>query len=247
MLFGALRRLGAVQNPILPIYREREVRFIIRQAGSALLVVPSTWKGFDYEAMAHAVAEGTDTEVLVSDRSLPDGDPATLPPAARRHRRRPGRRARPRPVPLLHVGHDGRPQGCAATATGRSCPRRSACPRASASPRTTASPSCSRSPTSAAASTSTPRWRTASPSCSTRRSTPAPPSTCCDERTSPMAARARSFHHGLPRRPSEDLPEGEPLFPHVRGFPGGGAPKPPQLHYELKDELAASASCRATA
>ncbi|HEX8804166.1 MAG TPA: AMP-binding protein, partial [Acidimicrobiales bacterium] len=25
VLFGALRRLGAVQNPILPIYREREV------------------------------------------------------------------------------------------------------------------------------------------------------------------------------------------------------------------------------
>ncbi len=80
MLFGALRRLGAVQNPILPIYREREVGFIIRQAGSALLVVPSTWKGFDYEAMAADVTAGTDTQVLVSDRSLPDGDPATLPP-----------------------------------------------------------------------------------------------------------------------------------------------------------------------
>ena len=45
VLFGALRRLGAVQNPILPIYREREVGFIVRQAGSSLLVVPSTWKG----------------------------------------------------------------------------------------------------------------------------------------------------------------------------------------------------------
>ena len=28
VLMGALARLGAVQNPILPIYREREVRFI---------------------------------------------------------------------------------------------------------------------------------------------------------------------------------------------------------------------------
>ena len=79
VLFGALRRLGAVQNPILPIYREREVGFIIRQAGSSLLVVPSTWKGFDYEAMAADITAGTDTKVLVSDRSLPDGDPATLP------------------------------------------------------------------------------------------------------------------------------------------------------------------------
>jgi acyl-CoA synthetase (AMP-forming)/AMP-acid ligase II len=29
----------------------------------------------------------------------------------------------------------------------------------------------------------------------------------------------------------------DPLFPHVRAFPGGGAPKPPQLHYDLKNEL----------
>jgi len=28
-----------------------------------------------------------------------------------------------------------------------------------------------------------------------------------------------------------------PLFPHVRAFPGGGAPKPPQLHYDVKSEL----------
>jgi non-ribosomal peptide synthetase component E (peptide arylation enzyme) len=28
-----------------------------------------------------------------------------------------------------------------------------------------------------------------------------------------------------------------PLFPRVRAFPGGGAPKPPQLHYDLKNEL----------
>ena len=28
-----------------------------------------------------------------------------------------------------------------------------------------------------------------------------------------------------------------PLFPDVRAFPGGGAPKPPQLHYDLKAEI----------
>jgi acyl-CoA synthetase (AMP-forming)/AMP-acid ligase II len=28
-----------------------------------------------------------------------------------------------------------------------------------------------------------------------------------------------------------------PLFPHVRAFPGGAAPKAPQLHYEMKEEL----------
>ena len=29
----------------------------------------------------------------------------------------------------------------------------------------------------------------------------------------------------------------EKLFPKVRAFPGGGAPKPPQLHYDLKKEI----------
>ena len=31
----------------------------------------------------------------------------------------------------------------------------------------------------------------------------------------------------------------QPMFPHVRNFPGGGAPKPPQLHYDMKKEMGA--------
>ncbi len=81
VLVGALSRLGVVQNPILPIYREREVGFVTKQTGAQLLIVPAIWKGFDYEAMARAIAEGQPgLEVLVVDRELPAGDPATLPP-----------------------------------------------------------------------------------------------------------------------------------------------------------------------
>jgi cyclohexanecarboxylate-CoA ligase len=80
VLVGALSRLGATQNPIIPIYREREVGFIIRQAASALLLVPSQFRGFDFAAMAAGLAEGTSTQVLVTDQDLPEGDPATLPP-----------------------------------------------------------------------------------------------------------------------------------------------------------------------
>ena len=40
-----------------PIYRDREVGFITRQAKAKLLVVPSTWSGFDFEAMATGIAE----------------------------------------------------------------------------------------------------------------------------------------------------------------------------------------------
>ena len=80
MLVGALARLGATQNPILPIYRRREVGFVVRQARTRLLVVPGTWRGFDFGSMADDIAgEVSGLEVLVCDRALPDGDPPALP------------------------------------------------------------------------------------------------------------------------------------------------------------------------
>ena len=39
VLCGGLARLGAVQNPILPIYRENEVGFVVEQLGSEMLIV----------------------------------------------------------------------------------------------------------------------------------------------------------------------------------------------------------------
>jgi len=82
VLVAALARLGAVQNPMLPILGPREMRFITEQTGAKLLVVPSEWRGREFEAEARAIAEDLEwLEVLVVDRELPDGDPATLPPA----------------------------------------------------------------------------------------------------------------------------------------------------------------------
>jgi cyclohexanecarboxylate-CoA ligase len=79
VLTGALARLGAVQNPILPIYRHREVSFITAQSGAALLVVPGVFRGFDFAAMAAEVTSGTDCAVLVADPDHPEGDPSALP------------------------------------------------------------------------------------------------------------------------------------------------------------------------
>ncbi|MGQ0824124.1 MAG: class I adenylate-forming enzyme family protein [Actinomycetota bacterium] len=81
VLVGALSRLGAAQNPMLPIYRHKEVSFIARQTGCALLITPSTWNKFDYAALADQVAgENDGMHTLVADHWVPDGDPATLPP-----------------------------------------------------------------------------------------------------------------------------------------------------------------------
>src|SRR5919108_4761929 len=80
VLVAALSRLSALQNPILPILREREVGFIVRQARTRLIIVPSTFRDFDFEGMARAIAKDVDRlDVLIADRELPTGDPATLP------------------------------------------------------------------------------------------------------------------------------------------------------------------------
>src|SRR5581483_1480213 len=77
VLVGALARLGAVQNPVLPIYREREVGFIAEQCKPSLLIVPHVYREFDFEAMATKIVG--EERVLVADRGLPDGDPSSLP------------------------------------------------------------------------------------------------------------------------------------------------------------------------
>ena len=80
VLVGAIARLGARQNPILHIYREREVEFCVRQTGARLLVVPTEFAGFAFGEMAEGIAAKVDgVEVMTCDRELPEGDPATLP------------------------------------------------------------------------------------------------------------------------------------------------------------------------
>ena len=80
VLAGALSRLGCVQNPILPIYRQREVGFIARQSRMEAIVVPGVFRGFDFPPMIEEATAGLDVDIIVADPDLPEGDPATLPP-----------------------------------------------------------------------------------------------------------------------------------------------------------------------
>lgn len=56
VVFHAAARLGAVANPIVPIYRAHELRFILRQARSKLVVVPGRFRGFDYAQLYQELA-----------------------------------------------------------------------------------------------------------------------------------------------------------------------------------------------
>lgn len=44
-------RIGAILNPLMPIFRERELRFMLAHSEARLLVIPKEFRGFDYEAM----------------------------------------------------------------------------------------------------------------------------------------------------------------------------------------------------
>ncbi len=86
VLMLALARLGAVQNPVIHLYREREVAALVRQTEAEWLIVLGSWRGFDYEAMATKVLAQTGSAAQLLDLDdglgdgLPEGDPATLPP-----------------------------------------------------------------------------------------------------------------------------------------------------------------------
>ena len=50
VVMGALSRLGAVQNPIITMLREREVRYITNEAGTELFLHRSAFRGTDFAA-----------------------------------------------------------------------------------------------------------------------------------------------------------------------------------------------------
>ncbi|MFE5137783.1 class I adenylate-forming enzyme family protein [Streptomyces fagopyri] len=77
VLSFALARLGAVQSPVIPFYRDREVGFALRESRAEYFAVPGEWRDFDHTAMARRLgAKG----VFEAYDVLPDGDPGVLPP-----------------------------------------------------------------------------------------------------------------------------------------------------------------------
>ena len=78
---AALARLDAVQSPVLHLYREKELGFVMRHTQAEFCIVPSVWKGFDFTAMADSLAaEMSPSPGVLSLDSLPAGDPSDLGP-----------------------------------------------------------------------------------------------------------------------------------------------------------------------
>ncbi|MFP1152907.1 cyclohexanecarboxylate-CoA ligase [Mycobacterium sherrisii] len=89
VVMAALARLGAVQNPVIPLLRERELDFITGQLSTEFLVVPELWRGFSHGDLARSLASDKGFEVVTLDLAtparagalrLPDADADGLPP-----------------------------------------------------------------------------------------------------------------------------------------------------------------------
>jgi len=232
VLVGALCRLGARQNPLIPIYRHREVGFITAQSDAALLVVPTVYRGFDFEAMAHEIAaDRPGLSVLVVDRALPDGDPSVLPPAESA-----AASAADAPVRWLFYtsGTTADPKGAphsdltvtaSALAMAECLDIRADDVSALVFPFThiggigwliaSLLTGCTLLTTEAFNPTGTPEFLSAN--------------------GVTLAGSGTPFH--LAYLAAQRAAGATPIFPKVRSYPGGGAPKPPQLHHDLKAEV----------
>ena len=80
ILYLACSRIGAVLNPLMPIFREREMSFMLAQTEAKVLVVPKYFRKFDYEVMARVLQARLPTlrQIVVIDGDGPDSFDALL-------------------------------------------------------------------------------------------------------------------------------------------------------------------------
>lgn len=53
LLYIACRRIGAVLNPLQPIFRERELSFMLKHSETKVFIVPKRFRKFDHEQLAN--------------------------------------------------------------------------------------------------------------------------------------------------------------------------------------------------
>ncbi|MEN9316651.1 MAG: hypothetical protein RIS35_3044 [Pseudomonadota bacterium] len=80
LLYLACSRIGAVINPLMPIFRERELSFMLKHGEAKVFVVPKTFRNFDHEAMARSLQPSLPDlkKIVVVDGEGPDAFEALL-------------------------------------------------------------------------------------------------------------------------------------------------------------------------
>lgn len=83
-LYLACSRIGAVLNPLMHIFRERELRFMLAHSEAKVLIVPKIFRGFDHETMADSLQAdlpGLRQVVVVDGNGTNDFDALLTVPA----------------------------------------------------------------------------------------------------------------------------------------------------------------------
>lgn len=86
----ACARIGAVSNPVMPIFRQHELNFMLNFGESKVFIVPKTFRNHDYEAMAlgmlphlphlqHLIVVDGEGENSFEKLLLRDDTPALIP------------------------------------------------------------------------------------------------------------------------------------------------------------------------
>lgn len=75
ILHYAVTRIGAVCNPLIPIYREREISYMVGLVESKMLVIPDEFRGFNYPEMVLKLREQWPSmeHIFVIGENIPDG------------------------------------------------------------------------------------------------------------------------------------------------------------------------------
>lgn len=231
VLVAALSRLGAIQNPMLPILGPREMKFIVKQTKAKFFIVPSEWRGREFGSEAQAIAdEVSDLKILIVDRQLPEGDLDSLP------------------EPPGAITNESDPVRWIFYTSG-----------------TTADPKGARHTDLTVKASAIGMINALEIDDSDRAAMVFPFThiggigwlyamlmTGCrcifveafiPDTTIPVLVReqvtlagAGTPFHMAYLAAQREAPE-SPLFPDARAYPGGGAPKPPQLHFDVKNEL----------
>jgi cyclohexanecarboxylate-CoA ligase len=73
-------RIGAISNPLMPIFREREVDFMVRSCRSSVLIVPKVFRKYDHAELAARIQQNVPTlrHVIVIDGDDDHSFDATL-------------------------------------------------------------------------------------------------------------------------------------------------------------------------
>jgi acyl-CoA synthetase (AMP-forming)/AMP-acid ligase II len=225
VLAAALSRLGAVQIPILPIYRQRELAFVLRQTGAEHIFFASSFRGHDLAPIVEEASHGLSLERVEVPGVLPYGDPSELSPL-------------PETAPGTQWIY---------TTSG-----------------TTADPKCVRHSDQTLMKASAGLVRVLELGADDRFSMVFPVAhvggavwtmaslmagsgmiliEAFDPKTSPEVLRKHGVTHAgaatVFHQAYLEAQRGrtDRLFPALRSCPGGGAPKPPQLHHDLKAAL----------